>query len=396
MIRVSNLRKESLPESKECRIICDIDCSFAHSKQLWFSVPEEFGDWLTDDVYDAFMVAMLYPAMYYNESIEIDGCVSEKLFYNLTQYVQSVVKAYRPEMFLIDIQVKGFENAVTTQRKVGTAFSAGIDAFTTFYDHYEVEKNPNYKISSLFFFNLGSHGSGEDARKKFLTRYNYLKPFADRFSMPFVPLDSNLFSLYLSYWELDAGVFCRATGALVFEKVLSKYLIGSDMAYVENMDSQLDKVTFGLAAFSEYYLHPMLSTETLEIITDGAQYTRVQKTERIIDYAPAKDYLNVCVSPIPSAKNCSRCGKCQRTLFTLDALGKLQEYEKVFDLDEWKKDRYRYKCRLIKAYKKDIYAKDNVDLAKSRGEKFPSKIWAYLVIDILGVRDLVKRHLFAK
>ena len=76
MIRVSHIRKEHLPESQEFRLVCDIDCPFSQSKQLWFSVPEQYGDWLTDDVYDAFMVAMLYPAMYYNEEIEIEGCVS--------------------------------------------------------------------------------------------------------------------------------------------------------------------------------------------------------------------------------------------------------------------------------------------------------------------------------
>lgn len=396
MIRVSNLRKELLAESKECRIVCDIDCSFSIAKQLWFSVPDEFGHWLTDDVYDAFLVAMLYPAMFYNQCIKIDGCVSKKLYYNLTHYVQSVVKAYRPEMSYIDIQVNGFKKSDSFQSRVGTAFSAGVDAFSTFYDHYEIENDPDYKISSLFFFNLGSHGGGDDARKKFLARYYYLKPFADSFSLPFIPLDSNLFSFYQSYWEFDAGIFCRATGALVFEKVLSKYFIAGDNAYVDHMDYLFKKEEVDLSSISENYLHPLLSTESLEIITDGAQYTRAQKTERISDYSQVKEYLNVCVSPSPSVRNCSRCGKCQRTLFALDVMGKLQEYVGVFDIDEWKKDRYRYKCRLIKNYHRDIYAKDNVDFARSRGVKFPSKIVAYLVVDILGLRDLIRFKLFSK
>ena len=50
MIRVSNLRKEQLAQSGETRIVCDIDCGFSQSRQLWFSVPEQYGDWLTDDV----------------------------------------------------------------------------------------------------------------------------------------------------------------------------------------------------------------------------------------------------------------------------------------------------------------------------------------------------------
>ena len=78
MIRVSNLRKERITQTNECRIVCDIECSFSNATQLWFSVPEMFSDWLTDDVYDAFMVAMLFPAMYYKQDLYIDGCVSEK------------------------------------------------------------------------------------------------------------------------------------------------------------------------------------------------------------------------------------------------------------------------------------------------------------------------------
>lgn len=391
MVTISNLRKEL--KEKSARIVCDVNCSFCETKELWFSVPAEYEDWLTDDVYDAFMLAMLYPAMFYDEGrIDVGGNVSEKLHYNLWQYVQSVIIAYRPEMKPVQITVKGYQNTLPIHQGVGTAFSAGIDAFTTLYDHYEVETNENYRINSLFFFNLGSHGEGEKAREKFLSRYHYLKQCTDKLSLPFVPLDSNLFDFYLIDWEFDAGIFCRATGALVFQRRLKKYYIASDNAYIDQMDYLFDKMRVDLSSISENYLFPMLSTETLDLIPDGAQYTRSQKVERMIDYPLLHDFINVCVDKsTPSAENCSICHKCQRTLFAIDVLGRLADFTDVFDIEKWKKGRFRYKCQLVVDYDKDIYAKDNVDLAIRHNYKMPSRLVAKAVIKYDGNLLKLKR-----
>lgn len=390
MVTLSNLRKENSDVS--ARIICDVECSYTKVKELWFSVPVEYGDWLTDDVYDAFMLAMLYPAMYYKEEqIIVKGNVSEKLHFNLSRYVQSVVMAYKPIMKPVEIIVNGYQNAFNTHNGVGTGFSAGVDAFTTLYDRYEKELNPNYKITSLFFFNLGSHGGGgERARRKFYTRFNYLKKCTDRIPLPFIPLDSNLFDFYLKYWEYNAGVLCRAIGALVFQRVLRKFYIGSSYAYIELMDFWYDKKTEALNTFSENYLHPMLSTETLELITDGSQYTRSQKLERIVDYPLVKEFLNVCVNGNMTYRNCTICPKCRRTLFALDVLGKTSEFSKVFDLKIWAKIRNRYKYRIVRDYKIDVYAKDNVDFAKRHDFKMPPRFIAYpIVTSYIRIQELL-------
>lgn len=64
----------------------------------------------------------------------------------------------------------------------------------------------------------------------------------------------------------------------------------------------------------------------------------------------------------------------------MDVLGGLSEFRKVFDIQKWEKERFRYKCRLIVDYSKDVYAKDNVDLAKRHNYKMPSKCVAHLII----------------
>ena len=71
-MKISNLRIEKREDQSYLTV--DISTQFTPEyNKLWFSVPSQYEDWLTDDVYDAFLVAVLYPAMYYKEDIEISN-----------------------------------------------------------------------------------------------------------------------------------------------------------------------------------------------------------------------------------------------------------------------------------------------------------------------------------
>ena len=51
-------------------------------KDIFYSVPSEYGQYLANDVADAFLVGVLLPAAQYNEDIYVDAPISEKLYYN--------------------------------------------------------------------------------------------------------------------------------------------------------------------------------------------------------------------------------------------------------------------------------------------------------------------------
>jgi len=388
VIRVSNLRKEQLPQTAESRIVCDIECGFSSAKQLWFSVPEKYGDWLTDDVYDAFMVAMLFPAMYYKEDLHIDGCVSEKLYDSIMHYAQKCERAYLGYLSEVNITVQGFGNVKKTDHLIGTGFSAGIDAFATLYDRFVQEKSKNFRLSALFFFNVGSHGGGgEEARKKFLARYNYLLPLTQEVGLPFVPMDSNLFDFYLFEWEYDAGVLCRSTGILVFEKVLDKYIVAYDYSFWEIVHmTEADYAS--ITDMTNIYL---LGTETLEMIVDGTQYRRSDKIERLLNYPLFYDYVNVCVGYAKTAKNCSLCHKCKRTLLALDIFNRLDDFRNVFDIEKFKSCRFAYKCYTVLHRKSDIYAHDNCALAKRMNYPMPPYAVAWLYMSPKIIKGTIRK-----
>lgn len=377
---ISNLHKEF--REGFAYLVADVKAKFTQNNKIWFSVPEEFGEWLTDDVYDAFLVAFLYPAMYYNEPLEIEGNVSPKLYDNIKNYIPSIIQTYRKGFSNLQLKVAGFAKCKKTQNLSGTGFSAGVDSFATFIDRYERESNPDYKIKALFMFNVGSHGGGgEKARKVFNLRYDLLKDFPKSKNLPYVKVDSNLFDFYLNYWEFDAGVFCRACAILVFEKAFSRYYLSSAHSYSELMHCKFIVPKVDLASLADTYLNPMLSTESIEIITDGAQYTRTEKTKLITDYKPAQKMLNVCVNHWNNqntASNCGRCPKCLRTLIALESLHKLDDFRDVFNIDDYKKISWKNKCHLVTNYNKDIFMKDNVDFAIANGIKMPSLPVAYI------------------
>lgn len=129
-MRISNLRLEHgvpfLYGKTQSRIICDLEAKFTDVKEFWFSVDDKYQDSLTPDVYDAFLVALLYPAMCYDEDIRVEGYVSKKLYHNLSSYVQGLVKAYQPDFHRMKIEAEGFKDACKSSvLHVGTGFSGG-------------------------------------------------------------------------------------------------------------------------------------------------------------------------------------------------------------------------------------------------------------------------------
>jgi len=50
----------------------------------------------------------------------------------------------------------------------------------------------------------------------------------------------------------------------------------------------------GIGMYCDPIILPLLSTESLEFISDGVQSTRTEKLLKILNYEPVYRYLNVC------------------------------------------------------------------------------------------------------
>lgn len=91
------------------------------------------------------------------------------------------------------------------------------------------------------------------------------------------------------------------------------------------------------------------------------------------------------------ATNCGCCPKCLRTMMALDSAGALEKFSGVFDLAQWKRRSFRYKCELVFKYEKDSFAQDNVDFARKQGKRLPGKLTATLVVCCMKLKSLLGR-----
>jgi len=387
MIQLSNLKW--IADHGEVKVVCDISSEYAGKGQLWFSVADSFGDWMTSDVYDAFLVAVVYPAMYYGEDITVEGNVSKKLHFNICNYVMAIVSAYtqfaKKGIFKsVNISVKGYANAEKALKlHVGTGFSGGVDSFSTITDRYSNTDDLEYKIDSLFFFNVGQYGnvknplSQERARNRFVITEN----FAKEMDVPAIFMHTNLFDYYLPEWEYSGGLLVRIASVLVFQRGLRRYYISNTITYAERIQL-INHVNPDMAEFADPYVMPLLSPEGLDILDDGEPYLRTEKVARIANNPLAWKYLNVCVNSADNhtvAKNCGYCSKCLRTLLALDTLDALDKFSEVFNITDWRKRANEYKSWCVRNYDKNEFAKDNVEFALAHGKVMPTKIEARIV-----------------
>ena len=121
---------------------------------------------------------------------------------------------------------------------------------------------------------------------------------------------------------------------------------------------------------------------------------RTQKTELIADWDIAHKYLSPCdavVAKKDGEHNCSRCYKCLRTLLVLEALGKLQDFAGVFNLETYKKYSFMHKCNIVLNRNKEAFQLDNYNFAIAHGLKMPSPFTARMYFFLLRVSGFTKR-----
>lgn len=376
---ISNLRKEIKGEWSY--LICDFDVEGMKSpfdeNTIWFAVKKENDYMISEKSYNAFFLVPLYLGMYYHAEVKICGKLSKKLYRNMMDYGQQILKNFSPDLDFTEVIVEKLTDELyDTGSLIGTGISCGVDSLSTIYDRYIKERDPDYKLNGLFIFNCGTHGDYEnpETQKRFQERYELNKTAAEDMNLPAYQVNSNLHAFTHKIGEQKLGYFSIYSCILSMEAVIKKYYMSSSYSYDELLKFHNQSHDFDMAEYTESYLVPLVQTENLELVLDGAQYKRSQKTENISDWEIARKHLNVCIVPNNGAHNCSKCSKCMRTLMPLEAMGKLNSFSKVFDLDVYKKNSHKNKIMILAAYNKEGFATDNVDFLVKHGVEMPSKI----------------------
>lgn len=338
-------------------------------RELWFEVEESNRIYLPADTLDAWVVACLLPAMMQGKDMAVKGAMSSKLFYNLTHLLITTLREYLPAAKSINISAdRLLTSYVGRATGVISGFSGGVDSFCNYYDHSGEHAPPEFRITHFVYNNVGSHGQCGPERDYavFKAHAAALRKFAAEENKPLITVNSNLDDFIGMNFQLTHTIR-NVTVALLLQKVASKFLYPScsQIRYTEVAPSH------DIAGLDPIIL-PLLSTEKMDCIASGGQYTRTEKAACVADMPASWRYLDVCVEPYnakPGQINCSRCWKCMRSQMTFDALGKLENYREVFDLDEYRKYKNIFLVDVLKS--SNNHQEDLADLIRRTNYPIP-------------------------
>jgi len=344
------------------RAILHATCAYGgRTETLWYSVERRYLEYLDQDTQDAFVLGTMLIAMRLGEDIHVEGSISERLYYNLSHYVVPILRLLLPDLHSVAIIPAHLQpdNHLYDTEGVATSFSGGIDSFSCLVDHLFGNVPKAYRITHLVMNNTGSHGN--NGHVLFRKRCRRLAVLASELNLQFVAIDSNLHNLLVNWNHQETSTVRDISAAMILPGLYRRYYYPSSYDY----GSCYIGPTYSMG-YSEPTLLPLLATGSTEFIPTGSQYSRVEKTLQVTAVPLSYEYLDVCTDARDreSSRNCSICNKCLRTLVTLEVLGKLRLYDKVFDIDTYRRYRKWYLAQVFLGV--DPFAVEIGKLAKER------------------------------
>ena len=279
---------------------------------------------------DAFVPALLLPAMAAGEPLELTPPVSPRLLASLPR-LQAIFSSWFPHYRRIevvahprDLAARADPDARSIGARVGTGarvdvgafFSGGVDSFYTLLKSVRGLPREDPPISHVLFF----HGleTTLEARRGGDASEARVRRVASEAGLACVVGETNLRTCFPLLW----GEYCGAGLAAAAHSLggrLSHVLIPSTDAYA-------DALPWG----SHPLVDPLWSTERTAIVSDGAETVRSDKLVQLVANDPlAQKHLRVCVLNDGGDFNCGRCTKCVRTMVALHALGVEDRFETV-------------------------------------------------------------------
>lgn len=293
---------------------------------------------------DAMLPVGLLLAMANGQSLELEAPVSKQLLENST-IVQDVYLSWHPKKMKraqIIATARESQPIQVAQRALST-FTGGVDSFYTLDKHAD-------KISSILFVH------GFDVRLK----------------------DTELRSRMSAHLKAAANAAGKTLieGASNIRRFLNPHLVWSKMSHgaaisgvVMLLSSHHNRFYFPASySYADQYpwgshplIDPLWSTEYLKVIHDGAEATRVEKTQKISDNPSAQQHLRICFQK-KGDYNCGQCSKCIRTKIALELSGVLNKFETLdntIDLE-------RLDALGIKSQSDLVFATENLEFAREQ------------------------------
>lgn len=362
------------------------------STDIWFKTPKEWGDGLMSELADPFLLLAYLPAIKSGQDIRVAAPVSESLLFHLrTELLYLFTKIYCPESSTyIKIDAEAANSAIITTRSKGVACgcSLGIDSLSAIKRFSSDDTLNGYKLTHLTYFNIGAFGDNlVNAGMAYAKNYPMVSSFAKEKGLPLISLESNGNVIFEQDFEYEqTHTFRNASAVMALGKVIGRYYYASSYA-IDNF-----RITSESVSYQDPYLLPLISTSYVEFISADADVPRTEKTRYIYTDELTKSYLYVCWKDIFSNENpeygeymesipylnCTRCDKCMRTAVTIDILGGVAAYSRIFDVPYYNSVKNGYIYKVITESDTNEMYRDIVSLMKKENYVIPKVVMVRL------------------
>ena len=359
--------------------------------RVFYAVPSEFQDAICRTNADAFIVGFIQLAAKYNEDIIVEGRpVSKKLAENIENLLIPAFNQMGCGTKPIHIKAEYHDDSFA-ERHGATGISLGVDSL------YSILSNEAQKVKYVLniiadlknedFDELSSNISFYDIKN---TQKNMV---AGEFGRSYIPVLTNMDAiLCIEYNFGQTHSFIHLAVVMALMNWIDKYY------YATGYTDKDFKLDFNYTSHYDVLISQVVDYDAFKMFTSGGEVTRVQKTEYLSNDITAQHYLDVCLKnkdgAINGFTNCSVCGKCRRTMVTLDLLGKLECFDQVFDVKYYRTHKPWYIGEILYAafVMKDLLAIEIWNEMKKRKYSIPICAWWFMLKrGVLNQTNKVKR-----
>lgn len=329
---------------------------------LWFGVDNAYEEWLALGRADAFVMALLPSAMRGGHEIVCEDPMSERLHYQLTGGLIPTL-AFAGELYhVIDVTAPLTVERIPNQGAVGTGFSGGADCLYTIMRH---SADSEFPLTHIAVFNIG-HVWGKES---FQTLCRYAQRFAAEQGLGMAAVDTNIQDMLLERF-VDVYSFRNYACALALGGLFSVYLLSS------GHDAANFELNLRNTANYDLLTARYVSTEAFTFYHSGEEVKRWEKLKALSDWEPSWRWFHPCFRQGIDQPNCGHCKKCVRDIATFYALGSLDRYKTVYNIENYFRNQSRHMGLLLAHSDRHLYI-ETIQLLKERNISIPPKAFVY-------------------
>ncbi len=333
LLRVRLAREERPLVADHIRTAADITGAGLRSPQrLWVDVPETEADGITQRL-DAWLLWLLPHAVAAGSDLVLDGEVSPALLRNAYDLME-VWASWRPEHKPVRTLTAAAATDEPSGDRQGLVFTGNVDSFFTLFHHDQVAyKRPECSIRPVddlvyvwgFEIPLWAPSAFEEKEAM-------LQRIAERTGKTLLTLTTNYRQIDLPLGRGQWGPILHGPGrggvALFLGRRWKEVLIGASEQYGSLK-------VWGSSPITD----PYFSTGRRLVRHHGMWADIFEKMRLLSEHDVAFENLHVCWGKW-SARNCSNCEQCLRTMLVYDLLGE-RHRAATFDMGRWSPGRVR-------------------------------------------------------